>query len=61
MKRHSSLRKLSDDHHGGLVRARRLRRSAAGEAYAATSAAVGAAHPEGQHDQGAVGRARTQE
>ena len=31
MKRHSSLRKLSDDHHGGLVRARRLRRAAAGE------------------------------
>jgi hemerythrin-like domain-containing protein len=31
MKRHSSLRKLSDDHHGGLVRARRLRRATAGE------------------------------
>lgn len=31
MKRHSSLRKLSDDHHGGLVQARRLRRAAAGE------------------------------
>ena len=31
MKRHPSLRKLSDDHHGGLVRARRLRRAAAGE------------------------------
>jgi mannose-6-phosphate isomerase-like protein (cupin superfamily)/hemerythrin-like domain-containing protein len=31
MKRHSSLRKLSADHHGGLVRARLLRRAAAGE------------------------------
>ncbi len=31
MKRHTSLRKLSDDHHGGLVQARRLRRAAAGE------------------------------
>ena len=31
MKRHPSLRKLSDDHHGGLVQARRLRRAAAGE------------------------------
>jgi mannose-6-phosphate isomerase-like protein (cupin superfamily)/hemerythrin-like domain-containing protein len=31
MKRHSSLRKLSDDHHGGLVQARHLRRAAAGE------------------------------
>jgi hemerythrin-like domain-containing protein len=31
MKRHSSLRKFSDDHHGGLVQARRLRRAAAGE------------------------------
>lgn len=27
MKRHPSLRKLSDDHHGGLVQARRLRRA----------------------------------
>lgn len=32
MKRHPSLRKLSDDHHGGLVRARRLRRAGAGKA-----------------------------
>src|SRR5829696_3586390 len=32
MKRHPSLRKLSEDHHGGLVQARRLRRAAAGEA-----------------------------
>lgn len=31
VKRHPSLRKLSDDHHGGLVWARRLRRAAAGE------------------------------
>jgi hemerythrin-like domain-containing protein len=31
MKRHPSLRKFSDDHHGGLVRARHLRRAAAGE------------------------------
>jgi iron-sulfur cluster repair protein YtfE (RIC family) len=31
MKRHLSLRKFSDDHHGGLVLARRLRRVAAGE------------------------------
>jgi hypothetical protein len=31
MKRHPSLRKFSDDHHGGLVQARRLRRVAAGE------------------------------
>jgi len=31
VKRHPSLRKLSDDHHGGLVQARRLRRAASGE------------------------------
>lgn len=31
MKRHPSLRKFSDDHHGGLVQARRLRGAAAGE------------------------------
>ena len=31
MKRHRDLRKFSDDHHGGLVQARRLRRAAAGE------------------------------
>lgn len=31
MKRHPDLKKLSDDHHGGLVQARRLRRAAAGE------------------------------
>jgi len=31
MKRHPSLRKFSDDHHGGLVQARRLRQAAAGE------------------------------
>lgn len=32
MKRHPSLRKLSDDHHGGLVQARRLRRAADADA-----------------------------
>ena len=31
MKRHPSLRKFSDDHHGGLVQARRLRRAGARE------------------------------
>jgi hypothetical protein len=31
MKRHASLRKFSDDHHGGLVQARRLRLAATGE------------------------------
>jgi hemerythrin-like domain-containing protein len=31
MKRHPSLRKFSDDHHGGLVQARRLRRATTGE------------------------------
>lgn len=31
MKRDPNLRKLSDDHHSGLVQARRLRRAAAGE------------------------------
>src|SRR5215210_7076965 len=31
MKRHPSLRKFSDDHHQGLVNARRLRRAASGE------------------------------
>jgi hypothetical protein len=31
MKRHPSLRKFSDDHHGGLVQARRLRLAAAEE------------------------------
>lgn len=31
MKRHPSLRKFSDDHHGGLVQARRLRRVRDGE------------------------------
>ncbi|QYJ14427.1 hypothetical protein Rxycam_00223 [Rubrobacter xylanophilus DSM 9941] len=31
MKRHPALREFSDDHHQGLVRARRLRRAAAGE------------------------------
>jgi hemerythrin-like domain-containing protein len=31
MKRHPSLRKFSDDHHGGLVQVRRLRRAAAEE------------------------------
>lgn len=31
MKRHSDLREFSDDHHGGLVNARRLRRVASGE------------------------------
>ena len=30
MKRHPDLREFSDDHHGGLVNARRLRRAAAG-------------------------------
>ncbi len=31
MKRNPNLRKLSDDHHSGLVQARRLKRAAAGE------------------------------
>jgi hemerythrin-like domain-containing protein len=31
MKRHTSLRQFSDDHHKGLVNARRLRRTASGE------------------------------
>ena len=31
MKRHPSLRQLSDDHHQGLVNARRLRRAASGK------------------------------
>ena len=31
MKRHPSLRQFSDDHHQGLVNARRLRRTASGE------------------------------
>jgi hemerythrin-like domain-containing protein len=31
MKRHPSLREFSDDHHQGLVRARRLRKAASGE------------------------------
>jgi hypothetical protein len=31
MKRHPSLRKFSDDHHGGLVHARRLRQVRDGE------------------------------
>jgi hemerythrin-like domain-containing protein len=39
MKRHPSLRKLSDNHHGGLVQARRLRRVAAGEGESAREAA----------------------
>ncbi len=31
MKRHAGLRRFSDDHHQGLVNARRLKRAAAGE------------------------------
>ena len=31
MKRHPSLREFSDDHHQGLVHARRLRKAASGE------------------------------
>ena len=31
MKRHPGLREFSDDHHGGLVNARRLRRTASAE------------------------------
>ena len=31
MKRHPSLRPFSDDHHQGLVNARRLKRAASGE------------------------------
>ena len=31
MKRHPSLRQFSDDHHQGLVNARRLRKAASGE------------------------------
>lgn len=41
MKRHPDLREFSDDHHGGLVNARRLRRAASGEdGRAARDAAV---------------------
>ena len=39
MKRHPSLRRLSDDHHGGLVQARRLRRAASGEGETPSEAA----------------------
>ena len=39
MKRHPSLRPFSDDHHRGLVNARRLKRAASGEEPNATKAA----------------------
>jgi hemerythrin-like domain-containing protein len=39
MKRHPSLRPFSDDHHQGLVNARRLKRAASGEEPNATNAA----------------------
>jgi hemerythrin-like domain-containing protein len=39
MKRHPSLRPFSDDHHQGLVNARRLKRAASGEEPNATKAA----------------------
>jgi hemerythrin-like domain-containing protein len=39
MKRHPSLRPFSDDHHQGLVNARRLRKAASGEEPDATNAA----------------------
>ena len=39
MKRHPSLRQFSDDHHQGLVNARRLRRAASGEESAPASTA----------------------
>ena len=38
MKRHPSLREFSDDHHQGLVSARRLRRAASGEGGSADTA-----------------------
>lgn len=40
MKRHPDLREFSDDHHQGLVNARRLKQSAAGEGVAPEEAAV---------------------
>jgi hemerythrin-like domain-containing protein len=39
VKRHPDLRSFSDDHHGGLVQARRLRRAAEGEGEAPAEAA----------------------
>ena len=39
MKRHPSLRQFSDDHHQGLVNARRLRRAASGEGASSTDTA----------------------
>jgi hemerythrin-like domain-containing protein len=39
MKRHPSLREFSDDHHQGLVNARRLRRAASGEGGSSTDTA----------------------
>jgi hemerythrin-like domain-containing protein len=39
MKRHPNLRPFSDDHHQGLVNARRLKRAASGEEPNATNAA----------------------
>jgi iron-sulfur cluster repair protein YtfE (RIC family) len=41
MKRHPDLRTFSDDHHQGLVQARRLRRAAAGEEAEPADAARG--------------------
>ena len=38
MKQHPSLKRLSDDHHKGLVQARRLRRASAGEAESSEAA-----------------------
>ena len=41
MKRHAELRRFSDDHHQGLVNARRLKRAAAGEETELADAARG--------------------
>ncbi len=40
MKRHPSLRAFSDDHHQGLVNARRLRRAASGEGASSADSAL---------------------
>jgi hypothetical protein len=58
MKRHLSLRKFSDDHHGGLVQARRLRRVAAGEEGSPTEAARSFIDPELQGAEGTAVKAK---
>ena len=45
MKRHPDLRKFSEDHHQGLVRARRLRRPADGEGTPSEEACAEAGQP----------------